>query len=201
MESRFLNDRRATHKGFAEGYKNTLLLIAMAILSDPAMAYAEEVIDNSLWEKASNVLSQTWQSPDYELYIPVNTWHNRSAYSDEKIDSFNERPWGLGAGKYRYDEDGDWHALYAMAFMDSNNDLQPVAGYGFEKIWRPADDVRLGVGYAVGLTARQNIHYLPIPGILPLVSVEYKSIAVQSTYVPGGNGYGNILFTWLRWQM
>jgi len=188
---------------FREGHKNAQrhLLLTLTMLLIPTASFAEGPVNNGIGPRIQDALSQTWQSPNYELYIPVNTWHNRHFYSDEKIDSFNEHPWGLGIGKYRFDEDGDWHALYAMAFMDSHNYLQPVAGYGFEKIWRPADDVRLGVGYTVGLTARQDMYYLPIPGILPLVSAEYKSIAVQSTYVPGGNGYGNILFTWLRWQM
>ena len=49
------------------------------------------------------------------------------------MDSFSERPWGLGAGKYRYDEDGDWHGLYAMAFLDSHSDVAPIFGYCFQK--------------------------------------------------------------------
>lgn len=131
----------------------------------------------------------------------MNTWHNRSFYTAKKIDEFNEQPWGLGIGKYRYDEDGDWHALYAMAFLDSHSDVEPIAGYGFQKMWRPTDNFRLGAGYSVGITIRSDLHYIPIPIIVPLVSVEYKKVAVQSTYIPGGNGNGNILFTWLRWQL
>ncbi|MDP2231798.1 MAG: hypothetical protein Q8J73_12805, partial [Methylotenera sp.] len=26
-------------------------------------------------------------------------------------------------------------------------------------------------------------------------------ILEEATYIPGGEGHGNILFTWLRWQM
>jgi palmitoyl transferase len=37
--------------------------------------------------------------------------------------------------------------------------------------------------------------------IAPLLSIEYKQLALQSTYIFGGNGNGNILFTWLRWQI
>lgn len=162
---------------------------------------AKELDNQSWWSGAKESLSQTWQSQDYELYIPVNTWHNRNFYTKEKIDEYNERPWGLGVGKYRFDEDGDWHALYAMAFEDSNNAIEPVAGYAFQKVWRPAEDVRLGAGYTLGLTMRHDMHYIPIPVIAPVFSVAYKQLAVQSTYIPGGNGHGNILFTWLRWQL
>lgn len=52
---------------------------------------------------------------------------------EKKTNRYNETPWGFGMGKYRYDNDGDWHSLYAMAFMDSNNRVQPIMGYGFEK--------------------------------------------------------------------
>jgi palmitoyl transferase len=163
--------------------------------------FADEPVDPSLRSRIQDSLSQTWESRDYELYIPTNTWHNRHYYTAEKINGFNERPWGLGLGKYRYDNDGDWHAVYAMAFQDSNYDVEPIAGYGFQKMWRPTDDLRFGVGYTVGVTLRKDLHYLPIPVIAPLFSVEYKHLAVQSTYIPGGEGHGNILFTWLRWQL
>jgi palmitoyl transferase len=164
-------------------------------------AFAEGSDNEGVWSRFKNSVSQTWASEDYELYIPINTWHNRSFYSSEQINEFNERPWGLGVGKYRFDEDGNWHALYIMAFQDSNNELEPLGGYAFQKIWRPNDDWRLGLGYTVGVTMRHDSHYLPIPLILPLLSVKFKELAVQSTYVPGGEGHGNILFTWLRWEL
>jgi hypothetical protein len=42
---------------------------------------------------------------------------------------------------------------------------------------------------------RQDMHYIPIAVILPLVSVGYKLIALQLAYVPGDNSNGNVLFT------
>jgi palmitoyl transferase len=173
---------------------SALFLLALSTFS--AHAVGGDFIDRSI-----DSLNKTWQSEDYELYVPVNVWHNRSYYSDEKIDSFNENPWGLGIGKYRFDEDGDWHALYGMAFKDSHNDIEPIAGFAFEKMWRPSENTRLGLGYTAGITMRQDMHYLPLPLILPLVSAEYKQLSVQSTYVPGSKGNGNILFTWLRWEL
>ena len=55
--------------------------------------------------------------------IPINTWHNQHYYRAEKIDGVNEWPSGLGVGKYRYDEDGDWHGLYATVFLDLHDDV------------------------------------------------------------------------------
>ena len=67
-------------------------------------------------------IAQTWQQPEhYDLYIPAITWHARFAYDKEKTDRYNERPWGGGFGLSRWDEKGNWHGLYAMAFKDSWN--------------------------------------------------------------------------------
>jgi palmitoyl transferase len=176
-------------------------LVALALLLPCTMLLAAEPVKSSVLSIVEDSLSQTWQSKNYELYIPLNTWHNRSYYSAEKIDSYNEQPWGLGLGKYHFDDDGDWNALYAMAFADSHNKIEPIIGYGFQKMWRPSDNFRLGAGYTVGITIRDEMNYVPIPVIAPLVSAEYKRLSLQSTYIPGGNGNGNILFTWLRWQI
>lgn len=177
------------------------ILLALALLLQSNIALAAEPVKASLLSIVQDTLSQTWQATNYELYIPLNTWHNRSFYSAEKIDSYNEQPWGLGLGKYRFDDDGDWNALYAMAFADSHNKIEPIVGYGFQKMWRPTDNFRLGAGYTIGVTIRDEMNYVPIPVVAPLVSVEYKRLSLQSTYIPGGNGNGNILFTWLRWQI
>jgi lipid IVA palmitoyltransferase len=180
-------------------HKALLTFSASTMLLLPCVAIADEA--TSIFSRAQDAVVNTWQSTDYELYIPINTWHNRNFYTSEKIDSFNERPWGLGLGKYRYDEDGDWHGIYGMVFLDSNNKIEPVFGYGFQKVWQSSENVRLGLGYTVGVTVREDFNFVPAPLLLPLFSIKYKDIAVQSTYIPGGNDYGNILFTWLRWQL
>jgi lipid IVA palmitoyltransferase len=177
---------------------STMLLLPSIALAD---AQADESTKTSIISHVQDTVVKTWQSTEYELYIPINTWHNRNYYSAEKIDSFNEQPWGLGIGKYRYDEDGDWHGIYGMAFLDSHNNIEPVFGYGFQKVWQSSENVQLGLGYTAGVTVRTDLDHLAAPLLLPLFSIQYKDVAVQSTYIPGGQGYGNILFTWLRWQM
>ncbi len=107
----------------------------------------------------------------------------------------------MGLGKYRFDDDGDWNGFYAVAFSDSHRRIEPVVGLGFQKMWRPTDNFRLGAGYTLGLTMREDLHFIPIPVIAPIFPVEYKQLALQSTYIPGGDGNGNILFTWFRWQV
>ncbi|AJJ10719.1 antimicrobial peptide resistance and lipid A acylation PagP family protein [Yersinia rohdei] len=163
---------------------------------------APAVETDSLWQRLMHNISVTWDSPNQELYIPLNTWHNRWTYDDDKIESYNERPWGIGYGKYRYDENNNWHSVYAMAFMDSHNEVEPIIGYGYQKMWIPGemDGWRFGVGFTASITARHEYHYIPIPIPLPLVSIEYNRFALQTTYIPGTYNNGNVLFTWMRWQ-
>ena len=153
------------------------------------------------WSRQWNKVVDTYHAPDSELYIPLNTWHNRSKYTREKIDSFNENPWGLGYGKYRVDEDGDLHSVYAMVFMDSHNDPEPFFGYAFDKLWHPSQNLRVGLGFTLGITMRSDENYVPIPAVLPILSVGYRRFTLETTYIPGGNGNGNILFTWMRWRL
>jgi palmitoyl transferase len=172
----------------------------------PATALATPAADSaasatSWWSRTKATLDATWQSDQYELYVPLHTWHNRRMYTSEKIASYNENPWGIGAGKVRYDDQGNWHALYVMEFLDSHSKVEPIAGYGYEKIWRPTENWRLGLGFTAGMTARQDESYVPIPLVLPLFSVGYGRFSLQSTYVPGGKGNGNVLFTWMRWKL
>jgi palmitoyl transferase len=70
------------------------------MLTFSTVALADEVVDSSgdvklgVWDFAKQQVTNTWSSRDYELYIPINTWHNRDTYTAEDIRNFNEQPWG-----------------------------------------------------------------------------------------------------------
>ncbi|MDF7671512.1 lipid IV(A) palmitoyltransferase PagP [Orbaceae bacterium ESL0721] len=176
-----------------------LFLIGISIFAHDAEAKSKGFLQN-----IKNTLSDTWNSPTHELYIPANTWHNRAAYSRSKVDGYNERPWGIGYGVTRFDEDGDWHSLYIMEFQDSHNEIEPIGGYGYQTYWR-LDDAgkwRIGIGYTLSITARHDYDWIPFPAPLPLLSFEYDRFSIQNTYVPGFHkNNGNVLFTWLRWRL
>ncbi|CAK9885760.1 MAG: Lipid A palmitoyltransferase PagP [Candidatus Erwinia impunctatus] len=179
------------------------ILLLCCVFTQPVMAATLASNISDAWQSFSDDVSETWHQPTHsELYVPAITWHNRLTYDKEKTDRYNERPWGLGGGVSRYDEVGDWHGLYLMVFKDSFNKWEPIGGYGWEKIWRPASDpaFRLGLGYTVGVTARDNWKYIPIPVLLPLASVGYGPATFQMTYIPGTYNNGNVYFAWLRWQ-
>ncbi|EFE98239.1 lipid IV(A) palmitoyltransferase PagP [Serratia odorifera] len=166
-------------------------------------ATAVQAEQPGLWQRFTHNVAETWNnSPNKDIYLPAITWHNRWTYDDEHIDKYNERPWGAGYGISRFDQDGDWHGIYLMAFKDSFNKWEPIGGYAYEKIWRPLDDkdFRLGLGFTASVTARDNWNYIPIPAPLPLASIGYKSLTFQATYIPGTYNNGNVFFAWLRWQ-
>ena len=88
-----------------------------------------------------------------------------------------------------------------MAFLDSHSDIEPITGYGFQKIGRIGADTRLGIGYTVFLTSRSDIARPgAVSGILPLVSAGYRDATLYATYIPGGKGNGNVLFMFGRWE-
>jgi palmitoyl transferase len=150
-------------------------------------------------------ITRAWESDKYDLYLPVNTWHNRFMYDQDyrKEREYNEQPWGLGIGRYFLDEDLDSHGLYVMGFADSNYQFQYIGGYVFVKNWSfdEKKEWSAGPGYTLSLTGRHEYYYVPLPLPLPVVSVRYKKLAVQAAYVPGSRNDANVLFTWLRWNL
>ncbi len=143
------------------------------------------------------LLSENW-----DLYLPVNTWHNREMYDKKKTDSYNEKPWGIGFGKHIY-EDDVLRGLYVMAFSDSHSKVEPI--FGYLRQWNyyldRDNNFSLGAGYTLGVTFRDDYHYLPIPVILPIFGVQYKKINLQTTYIPGPYNMFNVLFTWGRIEL
>lgn len=181
-----------------------IFLFIFAQLTFSSVALAEEnATDKGWFSTFTDKVSQTWSAPEhYDLYVPAITWHARFAYDKEKTDKYNERPWGAGFGQSRWDEKGNWNGIYLMAFKDSFNKWEPIGGYGWEKTWRPLtdDNFHVGLGYTVGVTARDNWNYIPIPVLLPLASIGYGPATFQMTYIPGTYNNGNVYFAWMRFQ-
>lgn len=176
-----------------------VFLSVMLYFSIPAWAFEWR----SVWNGFKSDVSDTFCSDKYELYVPLRTWHNRLTYDRDNIKGYNERPWGGGLGQYYIDEKGNQHSLYAMAFKDSHNDWEPIAGYAWQKNWRldKTGDWRIGAGFTVFVTARSDFDYIPFPAALPLLALEYKRLAIQGTYVPGfSRNSGNVALVWAKWK-
>ena len=175
-------------------YIASFLLIILCSIS-PAFALEWQ----GVWNDFKSNVSNTFCSNKYEFYMPIRTWHNRWTYDRDNIKGYNERPWGGGLGQYYIDDKGNQHSLYTMVFKDSHNDFEPIAGYAWQKNWRLDTEGhwRIGAGFTVFITARSDFNYMPFPGVLPLLALEYKQVAIQGAYVPGfSRNSGNVALIW-----
>lgn len=57
-----------------------------------------------------------------------------------------------------------------------------------------------GNGYGLYVTERANGNDIPVPVLLPLVSVGYGLATFQMTCIPGTCDNGNVYFAWMRFQ-
>lgn len=183
--------------------KNTLrLLLAVAaalVLGQPASAQENKP---GWFEQAKNEVSQTWQLGTTEYYATFRTWHLPWAYTEEQNKQYQNWPPGFGIGRGYFDDKGDWHGLYAMGFQDSHFKPEWNVGYAWKTYWQGPGELRFGLGYTAGLTARTDYgHYFPVPMILPIASADYgKKVSVEGAYVPGGKGFGNVILFWAKWH-
>ena len=166
--------------------------------SSPALANTEQA---GWLDTAWDHVTETWETGDTELYLPFLSYHMRFGYDADKIDDFNEFPAGLGLGKGRYNNSGNWESLYAMSFLDSHSKPSFMAGYAWVPSWDLGNDFKAGVGVTGFLMSRSNYYnYVPFPGILPMASLTYKQVALQAAYIPGfSRNDGNVLFVWGKW--
>ncbi|MFC3908328.1 lipid IV(A) palmitoyltransferase PagP [Legionella dresdenensis] len=146
-------------------------------------------------EKACSRLHAIWTEGDVDLYLTGYAWHNRYTYTSERVKTYNEQAWGTGLGRSMYDQDGDWHGLYAVAFLDSHKNFEPTAGYAFLKTKHWQNKLNAGLGFSVLVTARPDIMKgIPFPGAVPMASVGYDRFTLYAAYVPGRQDNGNVLF-------
>ncbi len=74
-------------------------------------------------------------SPYCDLHVPVPLpSHARlPTIKSRKRIAITSGRGALVLGPSRWDDKGNWHGLYMMAFKDSFNKWEPIGGYGWEK--------------------------------------------------------------------
>ncbi|QDP71590.1 lipid IV(A) palmitoyltransferase PagP [Legionella israelensis] len=155
----------------------------------------------SKWFKPACLrLRQIWTEGKPELYLSGYAWHNRYTYSRQRLKKYNELAWGGGLGKGVIDEKGNWHGLYAFAFLESHKKIEPIAGYAYLKMFTLNAALQPGIGITAFLTARPDINnYIPFPGILPVASLMVNRFTLAATYIPGRHDIGNVLFLFAKY--
>lgn len=172
---------------------------AQVVSTAPAVSPAEQP---SRLDPVLRHLKDAATKGGWELYVPVHTYHMPYAYTQKLLDSYNDNPWGGGLGRGHYNEHGNWEGIFAMEFADSHGKPEYQGGYAWLATWHPFENnVRTGAGYTAFITARSDYWgYRPFPGVLPVASIGWKRVDLQSTFVPGLKNNGNVLFTWLKFS-
>ncbi|MBO4644697.1 MAG: phospholipid:lipid A palmitoyltransferase, partial [Alphaproteobacteria bacterium] len=140
-------------------------LIVFVLLLFSGFAKAADKPEESFYYFLERDINKIILTKNWDLYVPVNTWHNREMYDKTKTDSYNEKPWGIGIGKHIYDDDDVLKGLYFMVFSDSHSKAEPIFGYmrQWNYYFNQDKDISVGAGYTLGVTFRDDYNYLPIP--------------------------------------
>ncbi|HTY04700.1 MAG TPA: lipid IV(A) palmitoyltransferase PagP [Rhodocyclaceae bacterium] len=175
------------------------LLAAIALIAATLPARADD--QKGWFDSAWDNVTKTYVEGTSELLVPTYTWHMPWAYTRSKIDEYHNYPYGLGYGRGRFDEKGNYHGVYAMGFQDSHGLPEWLVGYNWKTYWPIGSEVKAGLGFTAGVTTRADYsHYLPVPLILPVGSLEYGRLSLEAAYVPGGKGNGNVTFIVTKWR-
>ena len=156
----------------------------------------------NVFETGVDHVKDTWTQGKVEAYVPFSTFHMPFAYTPDQRANYTEDPNGFGLGLGRYNASGNYEGTYAMVFQDSHGQPEYMVGYAWIPTWPLGDTaLKVGVGVVAFLTSRADTaNYTPFPGILPVASLSIANLSIQTSYVPGGNGWGNVLFTWAKWS-
>lgn len=183
-----------------------LSLFVSSSQAQPVASTADASSDESTFgrwfDTGVNHVKDTWKEGKVEAYVPFLTFHMPFAYTPEQRAQYTENPFGFGLGLGRYNASGNYEGTYAMVFQDSHGQPEYMVGYAWIPTWPLGDTaLKVGVGVVGFITARADTaNYTPFPGILPVASLSIADFSVQAAYVPGGNGWGNVLFAWAKWS-
>jgi palmitoyl transferase len=186
-----------------------LFLVAALALLAPATARAMECKGDptsaslAWYERFCSRLTDTWRRGDHDLFVSGYSWHLPFTYTKEKRDELNSDAWGGGYGRTVEEPDGDTHTVYGFAFLDSHKAVQVNVGYAWSRFWGPRDGLQGGLGYTAFIFTRPDIaDGFPLPAILPLFSLRYQRVTLQSTFIPtinGGVNNGSVIFFYGRY--
>ena len=175
-----------------------LALSLLVYLTYAGNLYAKEEKEEapvSTYQEVKQHLCSIWQEGRYQALLPIHTYHTPRTYNSEKRKDYNERPWGFGIGKYIQPTPNRRYGLSAMTFQDSFNKPEPTFFYSWQHLFLADKDFRPHIGFAAGITFRDNYHWIPVPGAAPTIGFDYKSFSVNTLYVPGFD----VFLTWMSW--
>lgn len=167
---------------YIKGQCGIAALLFIVFLS-PATALASESThaNPSVGERFRRVFHEG----SYDVYLTGYIWHDPRTYSEEKRAELNQLAWGFGLGKRFADVQGRQDLVYAFAFFESHQKIQPILGFARQWIWPVDGPLSVGAGYTVGITSRPDIfNSVPFPIALPVVSLKWSRLSMMGTFIP-----------------
>ena len=175
-----------------------LRLIVLSLLASLSVSVRAEE-GNPWYDRAWQRVTDAYYLGNTEYMATFRTWHPHGIYTEDQIKSYQNWPFGLGVGRGRYDDKGDWHGVYVLGFQDSHFKPEWLVGYGWKTHWQLGADTRVALGYTAGVTTRADYgNYTPVPLLLPIASIEHGRYSIEGAWVPGGRHFGNVVLFWFK---
>ena len=180
-----------------------LALTLFTVLAGPSRAAIAEELQGFFSGKLE-AISTTARSGSWDAYATGFAWHVPWVYDRATRARLNEAAWGAGLGRSIIDSDGDRHSLFVLGFSDSHRESQFVAGYIWNRYWKPAPYWHVGFGYAAFLFSREDVaNRLPLPAALPCLSIRRGHFEVFGLFVPrvSKDVKGDVFFVFSRFTL
>jgi palmitoyl transferase len=152
--------------------------------------------------RTTNLFEKIWKEGRDDIYVTGYAYHDPQTYTAEKRATLNNNAWGGGYGRTITSDRGNTHSLYAMAFLDSHENVQPNIGYAYQAVW--GNTIKVGAGATVLIASRPDIfHGAPFPAVLPLLSIGTEKANLMFVPIPKlsnsqNANNGNVLFIFGR---
>jgi len=164
------------------GPVRALLGAAVWLMLATSSAHAWECKDWGEWFNDRCIgAKDAWKEGDWNLIVPVYTWHAPYAYPNRDME--NAYPLGGGVGR-SVDKGRHTDMLYAMEFQDSHWKPMYVAGYSYLYNYGEREAFHSGIGFTAFIWARSENSYVPLPGVAPIGSVSFSRVSIMGTYLP-----------------
>lgn len=119
--------------------------------------------------------------------IAFGIWTEHPAFDYDNRSEENALPFGGGVVRTMIDERGNERMLFGLIFSDSHYYPEPTFGYSWVARWPVSQKYHVGAGYLLGVTFREDYHWLPIPLPLPVVKAGTDDVGIYMTYIPFTN--------------
>jgi palmitoyl transferase len=145
-----------------------------------------------------------WRHGTWDLYISGYAYHLPGYYSAARRARLNANEWGGGLGRSIEDQKGNLHQVFFLVTQDSHYKPQYFAGYSWLHPFFPDSPVQLDFGVSAFLFSRVDVaNGVPLPGLLPFLTVGTKRLQLIVLYVPpiGKEIGGQTIYFYSRIQM